>query len=284
MQRPSCSADYALLTPRARASFGPHPDGFMDFELRATTTGDTGDEPPRTPSEFAISAAPLVANAPAPELSQVPPAHGAPLLCLMARDPQTLFAYWDVDWPAAFRGGQPADRKVHLRVLNADRAEQHLEVEPMAGSCYVKVDAADAAYSAEIGFYQPPSSWNSIASSDLISTPPDRVIGDADSEYATVPFHLSFQHMIDMLRSSRSDNAPLVTQLAEFRDSTRSDDTAPLTPQERELAGTLDRAEAASPQQSVPEPSRVADVWNRGRFERILGFGATSPSSGFGGS
>jgi hypothetical protein len=198
----------------------------------------------------------------------------------MPRDPRTLFAYWDVDWAIAFQEGAPADRKVHLRVRNADGSEQRLEVEPMAGSCYIDVEQADAAYSAEIGFDQP--GWTSIARSDLISTPPDR-IDDSESEFATVPFHLSFQHMIDMLRSSRSDDSPLVTQLSDVRERAR-DETSAVTREERELASTLDRTDASLPTQPNVEQSGIGSVWNRGRLERILGYGATSPAGGFGGS
>jgi hypothetical protein len=165
-------------------------------------------------------------------------------------------------------------------VLNSDGCEQRIEVEPMAGSCYLTVDAADAAYSAEIGFFHP--AWNRIASSELISTPPDG-IGDSDSEFATVPFHLSFQHMIEMLRSSRPDDPPLVTQLSELRERTR-DDSSSATAQERDLAETLDHVDGSLPPQQPVDQSRVASIWSRGRLERILGFGATSPSAGFGGS
>lgn len=257
----------------------------MDFELRATPA-DADTESLRSTaaaSEFELSAAPLIASEPTPELAALPAEKGAPILCLMARDPHTLFAYWEIDWPGAFRDGEPAERKVHLRVLHADGSEQRVEVEPMAGSCYVTVDSADAAYSAEIGFYQPASVWNSVATSDLIRTPPDNVADEDENAFATVPFHLSFQQMIDMLRSSRGDDAPLLTQLADFRQRADAADASELTSEQRDLAAAINQADAAQPP-AIASSDKVADVSTRQRLERILGFGATSPSGGFGGS
>lgn len=217
------------------------------------------------------------------EAPDAPRANGTPTLCLMARDPHTLFAYWDIDWTAAFRDGQPGDRKVHLRVRNGDASERSIEVEPMAGSCYVSVERADADYNAEIGFYQPPSVWHAVATSNLISTPPDDFADSKESEFATVPFHLSFQQMIDALRSARGEDAPLIAKLADLRQRAASSQPNDLTPQEGEVARAIHEAEVVAPTAAVSRHA-ASDLWNRQRLERILGFGATSPSGGFGGS
>ena len=50
-------------------------------------------------------------------LGELPRSYGGAFLFAIARDPQTLFAYWDIDWAAVFGDAPPADRKVHLRVL-----------------------------------------------------------------------------------------------------------------------------------------------------------------------
>ena len=152
----------------------------------------------------------------------------------------------------------------------------------MAGSCYINVESADAAYSAEIGFYHK-SDWKSVAASETISTPPERIAETSESEFATVPLHLSFQRMIETLRSSRGDDLPLIAKLADLRERSREPESAPLNESERELADALDAAEASLPQPSVAQ-SDARDPWTRQRLERILGFGATSPTGGFGGS
>ena len=255
----------------------------MDYQLTPTPATEPKEPQPRPAGgEFEISSMPCVGDQLRSDESGLTSSSSAPMLCLMARDPHTVFAYWDIDWTAAFRDGGPADRKVGLRILNADGSEQAIDIEPMAGGCYVTVETADAVYSGDIGFYQPPTTWNSVATSALISTPPENLADAADSQFATVPFHLSFQHMIDMLRTSRREDAPLIAKLADLRERAGSGETnAQLTSEERELARAVDEAEAASPHSAGPES---LDVHRRRRLERILGFGGTSPSEGFGGN
>ena len=216
---------------------------------------------------------------------ELPRTYGTQTLCLMARDPRTVFAYWDIDWDAAFRERSPRHRKVHLRLLSEDGSEQAVvEVEPMAGSCYVTVPKADAAYAGEIGYFDPAEEWTSLASSELIATPPDTLSESGEAaDFATVPFHLAFQRMIDLLRISKQENESLTAMLAELRERAISPDThSPLSAGERELVHAIDEAAADAPQPAVsPWPN---EQWRQQQLERILGFGASSPTSGFGGS
>ena len=83
----------------------------------------------------------------------LPQSYGMETLCLMARDPHSLFVYWDIDWKSAFAAGTPMPRAVHLRILDADDAEQTTqEIEPFAGHCDVKVSSADASVHGELGY------------------------------------------------------------------------------------------------------------------------------------
>jgi len=64
---------------------------------------------------------------------ELPRFHGPPRLVAIARDPWTIFAYWNVNWPPIFKNAAPIDRQVHLRVHCADGlAEKEVAVEPMA--------------------------------------------------------------------------------------------------------------------------------------------------------
>src|SRR6266566_5307929 len=55
---------------------------------------------------------------------ELPRVYGAPLLFAIARDPRTLFAYWNVDWSTIFENTAPVDRQVHLRVYRSDGSEE----------------------------------------------------------------------------------------------------------------------------------------------------------------
>src|SRR2546423_12059082 len=54
----------------------------------------------------------------------LPPAYGSPLLFAIARDPNTIFASWSIDWQSVFEKVTPVDRQVHLRVYGVDGSEE----------------------------------------------------------------------------------------------------------------------------------------------------------------
>src|SRR5499427_10124652 len=86
------------------------------------------------------------------EVVELPRVYGAPLLFAIARDPRTIFVYWNVDWSAIFENTAPVDRLVHLRVHRSDESEEMTEaVEPMAGNCYLSVSEPRETYRVEIG-------------------------------------------------------------------------------------------------------------------------------------
>ena len=240
---------------------------------------------------FRVSADPVVENGHTSELATdeiaaddaLPTSYASPTLYLMARDPHSLFAYWDVDWTEAFREQKPRDRKVHLRVTRSDGAEEtSLEVEPMAGSCYIDVTSGDESYTADLGYYEPAGVWNSVAISIPVATPPDSVEQAEAPDFATVPFHISFQRMIDMFRVSKHENESLTDMLAALRERAASDvGSAAMTEEEREIVRAIDDAVAQSPQ--PPAAAESPDLWVQQNLQRILGFGArtTSPEAGF---
>jgi len=236
---------------------------------------------------YRISARPLIHDGGSEKdgIRDLPRSYGTETLCLMARDPHSLFAYWDIDWKAAF-GDQPARaRKVYLRVWNAAGAEQvSQEVEPMAGSCQVAVAEAGSAYSGEIGYFEPATLWNCLAVSEVVTTPPGTLAAIGEADFATVPFHFSFQSMIDALRVSKQENTSLTAMLRDLRDlrdrAVASESNGALTGEERELALVLELVAPAAKSRSK-DP---AIPWTRQKLERVMGLGSTSPEGGFGGS
>jgi hypothetical protein len=92
------------------------------------------------PNGFRISTGPVVPNGDGDhglglELGELPRVYGEPLLFAIARDPHTLFVYWNVDWSHVFAAGEPIDRQVYLRVQRSDgSSESQLPVEPMLGA------------------------------------------------------------------------------------------------------------------------------------------------------
>lgn len=236
---------------------------------------------------YSISSDPLVStgselggDAEAPSL---PRTYGRDIVCLMARDPQTLFAYWDIDWTKAFGEAAPRERDVHLRILgNAGEEKADLVVEPMAGSCLVETATDEADYRAEIGYYAS-GSWVPIATSMPITAPAARVAGDTEANLATIPLHLSFQRMLDALRVPKHEGRSLTGMLTSLQERAASDATAELSTDERAVAASLHQAAAQQPPVRR-DPAKPRQIWSRERIESLLGVPPTSPNGGFAGS
>lgn len=214
-------------------------------------------------------------------LGELPRFYGRPVLFGIARDPHTLFAYWEIDWKSTFGDNPPADRKVHLRVLADDGTEESkMTVEPFAGNHCVAVAHARSTYRIELGYHGSAEVWNSVATSEAIATPPDDVSEDDAIDVATIPFHLSFQRMVDAFRASKYDGDALVEIVGRLQERADDPTEIELTETDRELMRAIDwgLSEADSRQRSRLRKS--ADPFAaRQRIEAILGFGVWSLNS-----
>ena len=211
-------------------------------------------------------------------LGELPRSYGRPVLFGIARDPHTLFAYWEIDWPSIFGNKPPVDRKVHLRVISGDGSEEtRMAVEPFAGNHCVAVTQARSSYRMELGYHEPADIWNSVATSDAIATPPDDVSENDAIDVATVPFHLSFQRMVDTFRASKYDGDALVEIVSRLQEQADRSGDENLAETDRELLRAIDLSfsETDAAQRSRLRKSENAFA-TRQRIESILGFGASS--------
>jgi len=93
----------------------------------------------------------------------------------------------------------PADRQVHLRVIaGEDSVETTVSVEPMSAMHYVTISGLHNSYHVEIGYFQPFDTWHSVATSGEVDMPPQGSVELADVDFATIPFHLSFQQLANL--------------------------------------------------------------------------------------
>lgn len=250
-------------------------------ELGALTEGDGG-------ASFVLSSQPVVpleqrlaspgSSTDYENLGELPRSYGGAFLFAIARDPHTLFAYWDIDWAEVFRDNPPVDRKVHLRALWHEGIEEsRAAVEPLVGSHLISVAHARSSYRIEMGYYAPENFWNSVAISTAVITPPDDVAESGTIDVATIPFHLSFQRIVDAFRGSKYDGdalAEIVGRLQHHAD--HSDASLPET--ERELLRALESGLSGTDASQRSRLRNAQDVFaTRQRIESILGFGATSP-------
>ena len=211
-------------------------------------------------------------------LGELPRSYGRPVLFGIARDPHTLFAYWEIDWPGAFGNKPPADRKVHLRVISEDGSEEtRVTVEPFAGNHCVAVSQARSTYRIELGYHEPADVWNSVATSEAIGTPPDDVSEDDAIDVATIPFHLSFQRMVDAFRASKYDGDALVEIVGRLQEKADIPGDEALTENDRELLRAIDMSFSETDSLQRSRLRKAEDPFaTRRRIESILGFGASS--------
>jgi len=231
-------------------------------------------------SGYKISEGPVTSSSlPQPDVEELTglPAHfGEPLLVAIARDPRTLFVCWSVDWPAAFAKGLPADRCAHVRIRQNGN-EKTVAVEPMSGSCSVEELEPGETYSVELGYYAPPETWNSVVTGNEVMMPFTSESADQMIDAATIPFHLTFQRILDAFRRSNGDD--LAQTLAQFQERANRSE---LSRDEAEVLRALDLSpedlqKTAATRESLAKSERL-----RERGEKL--FGGASPGEGFGGS
>jgi hypothetical protein len=217
-----------------------------------------------------------------PQDVELPRYYGEPLLLAIARDPHTIFAYWSVDWESVFGTTAPVDRQVHLRVYREDGSEETAAAaQPMAGNCYITVSQPRATYRVEIGYYEPENVWNSVANSEAVTMPPDSVAETVDVDPVTIPFHLSFQRLIELFRANNTDALTEVISRLQRRAVIAAERDL-LTPEELEILRAMSVSlEEMQTGRALFNDNRLTKAALRRRAETLLGFGASSPAQAF---
>ena len=240
-------------------------------------------------SEFGLSSPPVETSGPAGEnagetrdFELLPRAYGIPFICALARNPTSLFVYWEIDWPALFKRTAPRNRQVHLRLQKSDGTEiSSTMIEPMAGHCEVSVPSSNSSYRVELGYFDADGAWHSVGKADVVNMPSDGLSEPAAAAFATVPFHLSFQRMTDLFHASAG--TPVIEQLGRLQEKAlMPDGNASLGSAESEILRAVDASLPNGWQDGARNPGREIDLEQR--LAEILGFGSSSPANAWGGS
>jgi hypothetical protein len=148
---------------------------------------------------------------------------GQPFLFAIARDPRTIFVSWNIDWRSVFEKAVPAQREVHLRVIDREGGiETRVAVEPMSATHYITISGLHNSYRVEIGYFQVFDTWHSVAMSSEIEMPPQGSVAFADVDLATIPFHLSFQKLANFF--GVANDTPVARVVSEFQKRVSSSD------------------------------------------------------------
>jgi len=173
---------------------------------------------------FRISEQPVVGEKRAAALRNGPSPPrwpSADLLYVVARDPKSLFLYWDLNWTRLFDRAGISARQVHLRTYRGDgTVESTQEINPFRGHCFAEVSAAGTEYYCELGGFEG-SEWKSLVRSSRTTTPEASMSDDFATDFAALPTHLSFQRLLDILRMTELDHATLACSVAKLQANAR---------------------------------------------------------------
>ena len=235
---------------------------------------------------FQISGKPIVRLVADDRLENVvdsaglPRVYGPPIVFAIARDSRTVFVSWNIDWLSVFEKAMPVDRQVHLRVYRADGLEEKsAAVEPMAGIHYVTTSEPHGFYHVEIGYYQPADIWHSVAMSNEVVMPLDGIAETTEVDLSTIPFHVSFQQLLNMF--GPATETELAAVISQFEKRALSSEEKTLSGGDekilRKLHGSVSVMAAAWRAFNAINDEKLAS-----RTRALLGFGSSSPFRGFG--
>lgn len=164
--------------------------------------------------------APIAPPVPAYEyLGELPDAYGTKKLFLVARDPYFLFAYWDLT-PDQFNelvhqadGGNVF---LHLHLEGGERLQQ-IAVPGWTKNWYLHANRPGATFYAELGIYRG-GQFQAVARSGNASAPPDTVSWRTEARFATLPFHVSFRELVDLIGRHIRPGEELVDALTRLQE------------------------------------------------------------------
>lgn len=166
------------------------------------------------PEESTVDASGLSAppeREPFDNLGDLPHGYGLDTIFLVAQEPKWLFTYWDIDINRHPGGA------AYLRYHYGDGTlAGEIEVPFETRNWYIPVEQASTEYFVELGYYRG-ETWNLIARSISVTTPPETMAAAETFDYATIPFHLSFQRLLDHLQSARDAGENLVETVSRLQ-------------------------------------------------------------------
>ena len=149
------------------------------------------------------------------DLGDLPSSYHEESLFLTARDPRWLFSYWDFNWgqysPSGMRGGA---RQFFLKLTTAAGAQESLvEINPEARNWYSPVSQPGIEYFAEIGFFDKSGGWKSVVRSAPAMMPADSLDENTQADFATVPAHIAFERLLDLVKEKMTEGESLISAL-----------------------------------------------------------------------
>ena len=144
------------------------------------------------------------------DLGELPSGYGE--MFVVAREPHCLYSYWDFAYSQF-----PQSRKLFLQIFRGETLENVIEINEIARNWYIPVQAADADYRVCFGYRDANDNWTEVGSAGPTHTPPESISPKWETEFATVPFHLSFNFLVDVIEAAQAKHEPLTEALGRLQ-------------------------------------------------------------------
>lgn len=213
----------------------------------------------------------------------VPEEYGDTKLVLLVRDPEWIYAYWEINDETRQQLNIPRNGHHYRQILRVfkttarqwpeEAAHYFFDVETNndARSWYIHMPEADESWCAELGIIDEQDNFTAICRSNPIYTPRNSISDHVDSEWMIV--EESFEKI------TRLSSASLEAQL---RGETLAGSESILRHIQRQLTGVLHGERAALSSgifsSESPIPVQTKDFWLQVHTELIL-YGATEPDA-----
>jgi len=213
----------------------------------------------------------------------LPDEYGDTKLVLLVRDPEWVYAYWELSQDTRRHFQLPdngSEKNLVLRLFKIsgrnwpdEPAHYFFDIEVGSGarSWYVQLPEANENWCAEIGLFDEQSIFVTVCRSNVINTPRNSISDHVDSEWMTV------EESFEKITRLSSENLEMRLR----GDSTLASESILRTIQ-RQLTGVLHGEKAAmssalfSSESALPTPNK--DFWLHVDTEVIL-YGATEPDA-----
>jgi len=157
------------------------------------------------------------------ELGALPEAYGTKRLFLAARDPEWLYAHWDLTreqqkkYIALSKEGHLLLR-VYLGSVSGEVVAE-TPVHPESRHWFVHVGRGGAKYVAELGYNQRrgKGKWVSIAVSPVVKTPGGTAPAECMVQFATLPQEVPLERLAHAAKTLIGENVPLAYAIEQLR-------------------------------------------------------------------
>lgn len=213
-------------------------------------------------------------------LGDLPGSYQTNQIYLAARDPHWLFVYWDLDLESVDRRVMLEDEiTFYLKVFTTSgELTDQIRVNRQAKNWYFPIKDAGVSYYVELGFNDSSYKWAVVGTSNVAYAPTDSFT-EGTAEFASVPFHLSFNRMLEMVRAQMDSGNSLVGSLASLQGVAAKNlqqIASDWTDEQRKLLETLVGPELVS---QISSGSAEIDQIFRKRLSEALSETLSSPSS-----